>query len=249
MSEAKPVMPEKRISQEHLREILRDSAVSAHGWFVGSEIPEGRKQGRSRFMTIWNAKPMQTYQSSPEVLGMFIARGITDVVTIQRPKKLVPTHRYKPDSAKADEPAVGISYEVSTEGVDSKFVAALKHKVGASREEWEAKFGYDSAFRYATSTHINRSAMIPPTKTFRMFFAMPDSDASEWLAAVQDDPQIVRDTVDLAMREELNASKTWDEDGVRPAYDDWQALNGGVSRIAIRDGMSKVPEESQIFEF
>lgn len=244
-----PAAGERALSEERLREIVRNSAVSAYGWFTGREIPRARLgDGYSQFGSVASEPAVmgeaRRAQSDHEILGAFLIAGVTEVVT---PRRLAPhllMRQAKPTTYKPGEPITAIDYEVTTAGNDSRAVMMLRQtdpeKYNALRYEYAA----NSAFERPRDT-----AGVPSTNIFIMTLFLPESDAAELLAAVETDPQIMRDSVDIAMRQEIEAGTTWDVDGARIPFERWRELNGGVSRMALRDDPRKGPTQSTILEF
>jgi hypothetical protein len=237
----------RNISPERLSEILRNSAVSAYGWFSSRGVPDDKYEGISRFSSA-ASEPVVMGEAARsftkrELLGEFLHQRITEVVTVRSPKRVIPVRRAKPTSYKPDENLAAIDYEVSTDGKDS---VIIKNQL---RQKDPATYRALSYSYFANSPKSGKPLQVPKADIFRMSIFLPESDAQELVQAIQGDTQTIRDTVDLAMRQEIEASEMWDEDGVRPPYEDWKELNGGVNRIALRDDMKKGPEQREILEF
>ena len=99
--------------------------------------------------------------------------------------------------------------------------------------------------KYRAASHDQR-----PGNQLLVQLYLPKSNADELLVAVQNDPTVIRGTIDTLMRQELKAGDSWDgPQGVRPLYDEWDQVNGGVNKIALRTDMLQGPQDSNILEF
>jgi hypothetical protein len=83
----------------------------------------------------------------------------------------------------------------------------------------------------------------------KFYFVMylPKSDGEQLVSAIQTDPGIIREAGDILMRDVIGATVSWDE--ARPPFEQWEAANGGLNRIALRSDASQLPAQSKVLEF
>lgn len=238
------------ISAERIGEILHNSGILVYGWFDGSSIPEQKREAYGgQFMRLFNQPELHMTAMSKvspnEDLGRFLIHRITEVVTIRDLYKDVTMKQANPYTYKPDEPVMIVDYELSLIGKDSRALDTLK------KEDY---MQLKNEYQGATSTPKGVKGL-PANDNLKVRIYMATSDAGEFVNAVRQNPQTVRDAVDIAMRQEIEADKNWDELGGRPPYEKWKELNGGINRIALRyespekDDHRKGPEESEILEF
>lgn len=96
--------------------------------------------------------------------------------------------------------------------------------------------------------------------SLRWVMVLPESTAAELRTAIIEDPDLVRlmseaivtnpDARGILSREDSPNPITrelWERS--RPPYEAWKDINGGVERIALRDGRSQPANEARILEF
>ncbi len=214
---------EKKISPERLSEMIRDSAVGTHAWMSAREIPADKKDGTSSETTVGTSKKIreltdETLGRSVGLLKQFEAHSVSEVITIQ---EMGGSMKFaKPDTTKPDEPVVMVGYQTTNR-----------------RQLYEeVKYPQPMARGGAGTGNSMLTCLF-----------MPKSAAVELVNAMQTDPAIIREAVDVAMRQEVEASTTWDQ--MKPPYDKWREINGGVDRIALRNSFEADTNQAQILEF
>ena len=81
----------------------------------------------------------------------------------------------------------------------------------------------------------------------RMQIFLPESEANTAIKMIEANPSFIREIAETFMSETLQAGEAWDK--ARPKYEDWEKANGGINRIAIREGFTSKPETSKVVEF
>lgn len=81
----------------------------------------------------------------------------------------------------------------------------------------------------------------------QLTMVLPQSEASAFTQLLQEDPSVIRDLTDSLMVDKFQAGQPWEK--ARPPYKQWEELNGGINRIALRHDFRASAEQSQIFEF
>ncbi|HXR50017.1 MAG TPA: hypothetical protein VN778_03240 [Verrucomicrobiae bacterium] len=76
---------------------------------------------------------------------------------------------------------------------------------------------------------------------------LPKTEADQFVQAVHDDPQVMRELVEALMAERFDAGESWEN--ARPSYEDWRNVNEGVNRIAFRPTPTTYPAQSEALTF
>lgn len=81
----------------------------------------------------------------------------------------------------------------------------------------------------------------------RLRMMLPKSEADQLQAMLEEQPDIMRELLEKLITEKFQAQEAWENS--RPPYEVWKEDSGGVSKIAIRDGLRVSAEDSKILEF
>jgi hypothetical protein len=225
--------PEK-MRTPFLTQILDRSAVAASGWVTrgqsGYEIPNNLRTGSSLpqvddFKELGESQALRVSagfeRTDPAVLQKFLEAGYSDLVTVvkfdSKDGLNMPLGQVKPNSEKAHEPLIRITYETTNRGTNDPTTVN--------------KYPYDVETKHNAE--------------FRMHLFLAQSDADGLLNAIKAEPTIMREVVDIAMRRELKASENWDHRGLRPPYEQWARQNAvdvglnpdthPINRMALRE--------------
>lgn len=222
--------PERLMSTEQIRDIFLgpDSHYSVSTAMNGSEIADENMPGNIRwgFMTVGKAGDSKQFQKLSEKLSIFQAASDKYGNNFQKRDS---EHQRIIDSFEA----AGVSEVVTIIPGDKNF-AICYETTTAGREG-----------KFRATSHDGR-----PGNLLRFATILPREQAQTFLHAAMQQPELVRESLDIVMRDGVGANKSWDgEQGVRPAYDEWRQANGGVAKMAFRNDLLKDASQSPIVEF
>ncbi len=219
------------LSRERISQIANESDFAAHTWIYGREIPNDKINGGGQWTSLYNRNRRMSQrqsdntrnfykESSAELLNGFVDAGISELVTISIAPDNVKFKEVVPESSKGEDGIIGIHYYTLSRFDSYKFD--------------------DKKFSYLSPDGR-------PGNSLDVLVFLPTSDAVELIQAMKNDPNIIREFIDVEMIEQIGAHESWDQ--AKPPYKHWEDVNGGISRIAIRTDMSQGISQSQIIDF
>jgi hypothetical protein len=230
-----------RPSHEALRKVADTYGFILNGWFLASNIPKSNGRGPTGFQVLRSENlsegarsVAESQRTTDQFMQAFAEAGVPELVTFlpQRVKPNTPSLHYqyaqKAESmsdAEATEPSVVMIYETVTRSRIGEYDGKLK--------------GYG---KVATEA-FNR-----PGNYFYGAVVLPESKATEMRTAIEADPTVIHELMDTIVTERLGETQA-DWDKCRPPYEKWREMDGGISRIAIRDGFAQQPARNQIIEY
>jgi len=220
-------VPSPETEKEFLKEMLKSSGIVAHTW-----VPSGELDVRHHGDGIGDRNLFANY---------------TNRVSVELAEK---TMRTRTDvEVKSKLRAKGVA-EIFT--FTSLLKSSLAQLVPGHGSEpgpltivtYETTIGdiYNKGPRYTQG-----NSYAPGVKTSYHLFMSP-TNAADLETAVRETPRLVHELTDTLMQDTFGITpKTWKELG--PQYEAWKDLNGGVNRIAVRNGIGDTANKADILEF
>ena len=233
VSASRPLEPETKSKAEHddshealIDNVVRTSAIAANNiWLRRDDVPSQyfKGYGGSMFSTIINKRARKPSIASPLKTKTF--GKIKEEFVAQHVSELVTV----------------------TPLTDTKFADFDRDSAAASEEAVMVKYEPLSDQSSLNSPYRWRAHKGAPGQGLNLAMIMPMSLAQKLTEAIQQEPKVVRELMDTIMSREFEAGEAWKE--FRPPFEDWQAANDGVNRIALRTDMSARVDTSQVLEF
>lgn len=165
----------------------------------------------------------RTIDRDSHLLKQFAEAGVPEVVTFQK----FPDDKYRdvvPGTAHPDEAVVRFAYETVTRSRQGVYQGKLR--------------GYSDSYGDAGGRSGNYIL-------YSVF--LPESQADKLRQAITENPALTQEITTAMMTEYFGATaEEWQKMG--PNYDKWRELDGGVSRVAIRDRFDQSLQDSTIIQ-
>lgn len=224
---------QKRFGKERFLELLDKAPVIVSTWFTGSKIPRDMMSTPSgQFKELFNGQTTRseanrlarawenTNDRDSRILKQFAEAGVPEVVTFQK----YPDDKYRdvvPGTTHPDEAVVRFAYETVTRSRQGAYQGKLND--------------YSNAYGGRSGNYIFYSVFLP------------ESQADELRQAITDNPELTQEITTAMMTEYFGATaEEWQKMG--PDYAKWRELDGGVSRVAIRDRFDQSLQDSTIIQ-
>lgn len=229
------------LTNERFWEIIRESRYVAHatrgvGQRILTNLPVSRIGRRGEDLV----HGLDGFRATAEIEEAFTDAGISEVVTITEAGEFQFNH---------DQPVM----DMVGDSLHGEPIYVVDYATLTSQPPQRYPY-HENGIYHQPPTERTRGRPISLNWTM----LLPQSMAEELRTAIEADPELVRiisegllinpDATDHVGRE-MNDFTVEIWENCRPPYEEWQAINGGVDRIALRDSQSQGPDEARILEF
>ena len=212
------------LTAERLPAFFADSPIAVHGWLVGSSALKA--------------------DSVKAKTGQFqnITRGKSPVTAEQQDSYI----------QQEDERAKTLEYFASKGVPEIVTFLPTREKYGRYRPNSDKSDEAAVAFIYRTNKNGKFSSAFfdqnhRPGNYLNIVIQLPESEAAELRQAITENPELAHQISDSIMVDQLGIDAAeWDR--IKPDYDKWKELSGGVRRVAIRDDLHATAQGVQIVE-
>lgn len=216
---------EKEKTKEWLNYVSKEAGVFAYGWIDGSEIGKDKQSRYNSFHGVYSGRGMDFFNhtdlwmklpASDKFKAKQVAKGVTEHVKIYETNRRM--GEFKDSSAYPDEPTIIMLYETTT---------GTRDTTSLSKADLDRLSEYQQAHR---SSGAQDSALL-------VQIHLPKTVGLEFMEKARNNPGLYRELVDVAMRQEVGMSDSWEggRNAIKPPYEAWKEINGGVNRIAVTD--------------
>lgn len=212
------------LTAERLPAFFADRPIAVHGWLIGRDASKA--------------------DSVMAKTGQFqnITRG-------KRPETAALQNTY---IHQEDERANTLKYFASKGVPEVVTFLPTGEQYGKYRPNSDKSAENAVAFIYRTINEGNYSTAFldlnhRPGNYLNIVIQLPESEAAELRQAITKNPELAHQISDSIMVDQLGYDAAeWDR--IKPNYDKWKELSGGVRRVAIRDDLHATAQGVQIVE-